>query len=195
MSQFGGRREAALEVIEKARGLGERLQQPDVVSYALNAIGLTLIITGRDGMESIRQALRTALDADLQEAAGRAYTSLQEGAIGLHRLDEAGRYYTEGMAYCEDRELGVFSMCLMGWRAHTLLLLGRWDEAEHICTRMLDHPGISPVNRLNPLRVLGTIRGRRGDAGPASCWTRRCRWPRAPASRSGSPPCARRGRS
>ena len=29
---------------------------------------------------------------------------------------------------------------------------------------MLDHPGISPVNRLNPLRVLGTIRGRRGDS-------------------------------
>ena len=29
---------------------------------------------------------------------------------------------------------------------------------------MLGHPGISPVNRLNPLRVLGTIRGRRGDA-------------------------------
>ena len=164
LSQFGGRREAALEVIEKARGLGERLQQPDVVSYALNAIGLTLIMTGRDGMESIRQALRTALDADLQEAAGRAYTSLQEGAISQHRFDEAGRYYAEGMAYCEDRELGVFSMCLMGWRAHALLLLGRWDEAEDICTRMLDQPGISPVNRLNPLRVLGTIRGRRGDA-------------------------------
>ncbi len=163
LSLFGGR-DAALEVIEKARSLGERLQRPDVVSYALNAIGLTLVITGQDGMEPIRQALRTALDADLQEAAGRAYTSLQEGAISLHRFDEAERYYTEGMAYCEDRELGVFSMCLMGWRAHTLLLLGRWDEAEGICTRMLDHPGISPVNRLNPLRVLGTIRGRRGDS-------------------------------
>src|SRR5262245_65866982 len=30
---------------------------------------------------------------------------------------------------------------------------------------MLRRQGISPVNRLNPLRVLGTIRGRRGEGG------------------------------
>jgi DNA-binding CsgD family transcriptional regulator len=53
----------------------------------------------------------------------------------------------------------------MGSRAHTLLLLGRWDEAVEICAQVLDHPGISPANQLNPLRVLGTIRGRRGEDG------------------------------
>lgn len=160
-----GRRDTALQAIARARELGERLGRPDVVSYALNAIGLSAAMAGQDGMDTIRQALEIALAADLQESAGRAYTSLQEGAISLHRFDEAGRYYAEGMAYCEDRELGVFSMCLMGWRAHNLLLLGRWDEAVQVCDRMLEHPGISPVNRLNPLRVLGTIRGRRGEDG------------------------------
>ena len=124
-------------------------------------------MTGRDGHATrSEQALRIALDADLQEAAGRAYSSLQEARIGLHRFDEAERYYAEGMAYCEDRELGVFSMCLNGWRARALLLLGRWDEAaDDLRRRCWASPGISPVNRLNPLRVLGTIRGRRGDAG------------------------------
>ena len=69
------------------------------------------------------------------------------------------------MAYCEGRELGVFSTCLSGWRAYTYMVLGRWDEAAEICIRMLDRPRISPVNRLNPLRVLGSIRGRRSEAG------------------------------
>jgi DNA-binding CsgD family transcriptional regulator/tetratricopeptide (TPR) repeat protein len=155
----------SLDVLEKARDLGERLQQPDVVSYALNAIGLSMAARGRDGVGTIRQALQIALDADLQEAAGRAHTSLQESGIFLHRFEDAERYYREGMAYCEGRELGVFTLCLMGSRAHALLLLGRWDEAAGICDQTLDHHGISPANQLNPLRVLGTIRGRRAEDG------------------------------
>ena len=75
-------------------------------------------------MGSIEQALRIALDADLQEAAGRAYSSLQEACARLHRFEEAERYYAEGMAYCEDRELGVFSTCLTGWRAYALHAAG-----------------------------------------------------------------------
>ncbi len=135
------------------------------MSYALNATGLTLVESGRDGEGPIEQALRIALDADLQEAAGRAYSSLQEACTRLHRFEDAERYYAEGMTYCEDRELGVFSMCLLGWRAETMLLLGRWDEAAEVGAQMLGRPGVSPVNRLNPLRVLASIRGRRGDAG------------------------------
>ena len=69
------------------------------------------------------------------------------------------------MAYCEGRELGVFSLCLMGWRTQTLLAVGRWDEATEVCAQMLGHRGISPVNQINPLQVLGTIRGRRGEDG------------------------------
>jgi DNA-binding CsgD family transcriptional regulator len=69
------------------------------------------------------------------------------------------------MAFCEGREMGVFSLCLLGWRARALLLLGQWDDASDICAQMLHHRGISPVNRLNPLQVLGSIRGRRGEPG------------------------------
>ncbi len=154
-----------LGVLAKARALGERLHQPDLVSYALNAIGLTHVACGRDGVGPVEEALEIALAANLPESAGRAYSSLQEALSTQQRFAESERYYTEGMAYCEDRELGVFSLCLAGWRAQTLLLLGRWDEAAAICTEMLERKGISPVNRLNPLRVLGTIRGRRGEPG------------------------------
>jgi DNA-binding CsgD family transcriptional regulator len=56
-------------------------------------------------------------------------------------------------------------MCLLGWRAAAQLQAGQWGEAERICGQMLHRPGISPVNQLNALRVLGSIRGRRGEAG------------------------------
>ena len=71
----------------------------------------------------------------------------------------------EGLAYCEGGELGVFTMCLNGWQARGLVLTGRWDEAAEICARSLGSPGISPVNQLNSLCALATIRGRRGEEG------------------------------
>ncbi|HEY3980626.1 MAG TPA: hypothetical protein VGM79_25335 [Streptosporangiaceae bacterium] len=120
------------------------------MSHALTAIG---------------SALRIALDAGLHEEAGFAYSALHEAATRMHRFDDEQCYFAEGMAYGEDRELGVFSTCLTGWRACTLMLRGQWDEAADICTRMPGRRRISPVNRLNPLRVLGTIRGRRGEPG------------------------------
>jgi DNA-binding CsgD family transcriptional regulator/tetratricopeptide (TPR) repeat protein len=160
-----GQVQQRLYFMSLARDLGERQHQPDVVSYALNAIGLSETESGGDGTATLEQALRLALNANLQEAVGRAYTSLQESFISLHRFDLAEHYYREGMSYCDDRELGVFTYCLAGARTVALTLLGRWDEAVDIGTRLLARPGVSPVNRLNALTALGCISCRRGQAG------------------------------
>ena len=85
------------------------LASPDVVSYALNAIGCSLTEEGKDGSPELERSLQTALKAGLQSGAGRAYTSLQESAVRRHRFQDADRYFATGMAYCEDRELGVFA--------------------------------------------------------------------------------------
>jgi DNA-binding CsgD family transcriptional regulator/tetratricopeptide (TPR) repeat protein len=160
-----GRSDEAVEAGEKARALGNELDQADVVSHALTVIGSAVLKDRRAGMDSVERALRIALDADLHEEAGFAYSVLHEVSARLHQLEDEERYYTQGMAYCEGRELGVFSTCLTGWRAYTLMLLGRWDEAADVSAQMLGRQRISPVNRLNPLRVLGSIRGRRGEPG------------------------------
>jgi DNA-binding CsgD family transcriptional regulator len=159
-----GQCELAITTGRQALAMGEELGEPEIVSHAQNTIGCAMLIGGQDGLALLEQALATALRADLQEAAGRAYTNLQTMTTDLHRFDEAERYFGAGMVYCEGRELGVYSTCLNGGRACMLLLLGRWDEAAEICAQMLASRGSSPVNRLNPLRVLGLIRGRRGDA-------------------------------
>ncbi len=157
--------ESTMACIAKARDLGEKFGYPDVVAYVLNAVGLHLVEVGQGGMHEIEESLRVAQQADLPEAVGRAYSSLMEAATKLHRFPDADRYYAEGLPYCEGSELGVFSMCINGWRSRELLYLGRWDEAAEVATQKLNSPGISPVNQLNHLCTLGLIRGRRGVDG------------------------------
>jgi DNA-binding CsgD family transcriptional regulator len=156
-----GRLDEAIDTLGRARDLAERMNETEIVSYALNMMGCTLLTAGQDGRGYLRQALDVA--ADLPEAAGRAMLNLHEYSVRLSEFAEAERYYTEGLAFSESRELGVFSACLLGWRSVTLLAQGQWDEAAQLAGRMLNWPHISPVNRLNSLRVLGLVRGRRGD--------------------------------
>ncbi len=124
-----GRAGEGYELFHRARDLGERLAQPAIVCYALNAIGCSRTEEGEDGTPELELSLQTALDAGLQKSVGHVYTSLQEAAVTLHRFEDADRYYAAGSAYCEDRELGVYATCLRGGRAWGLLLRGMWDEA------------------------------------------------------------------
>ncbi len=78
------------------RDIGERLGYPDLVSFVLNATGLYLVDAGQGGMPELEDSLRLALEADLSEAAGRAYSSLMEAATKLHRFPDAERYLRRG---------------------------------------------------------------------------------------------------
>src|SRR5213076_2743100 len=83
--------EATRWLLDKTRDLGERLGHPDLVCYALNAMGLLLVSAGRDGMPEIEESLRLALASDLPEAAGRAYSSLVEASVKMQRFADADR--------------------------------------------------------------------------------------------------------
>ena len=162
-----GRQAEAFDSIAQTLELGKRLGRNDVVSHALLARGTLLADSGQDGIGPIEQALQVALDADLDQQAGSAYVSLQDICVSMQRLDEAQRYYRAGTAFCEPRELRWRTRCMDGAQADTLLLLGRWDEAVDLCNEVLAIPGVSASNQLYPLRILGTIRGRRGEPGYA----------------------------
>jgi DNA-binding CsgD family transcriptional regulator/tetratricopeptide (TPR) repeat protein len=162
-----GREAEAFDSLTQAAELGKRLGRDDVVSQVLLMTGVVLVASGQDGIGSLEQALRVALDAQLDHQAANAYVDLQDSLVNVQRLAEAERYYRAGMAFCERRELRAATRCMRGAHADTLLLLGHWDEAADICTELLAIRGVSPSNQLYPLRTLGTIRGRRGEGGHA----------------------------
>jgi DNA-binding CsgD family transcriptional regulator len=163
--KMGGTNEGTLAFLGKARHIAEKLGYVDVTCLALDVAGMGLVEAGQDGMPSLEEELRIALDEAMPTRAGVAYSSIVEACAELQRFADSERYYAEGLAYCERRELAVFSKCINGWRARTLVFLGRWDEATQLSARNLGSPGISPVNQLNPLCVLGTIQGRCGEDG------------------------------
>ena len=59
----------------------------------------------------------------------------------------------------------VFTSCLLGGHAETMVLTGNWDEAADTGRLVLERRRISPVNKLTLLQALGTVMGRRGEPG------------------------------
>jgi DNA-binding CsgD family transcriptional regulator/tetratricopeptide (TPR) repeat protein len=162
-----GRHAEALDSIAKALDLAERLGRRDIMSLALITKGDRLIDSGQDGIGFMEQALRLAAEAGSEQQLCTAYLCLEDVCVSLQRFAEAERYFSAGMAIGERRELSSLARCMRVERADMLLLLGNWDEAAELCAEVLAIPGVSPWNQIYPLRILGTIRGRRGEPGHA----------------------------
>jgi DNA-binding CsgD family transcriptional regulator len=101
----------------------------------------------------------------LQEQAGRAFANLHVLYCGELRFTEAEPYFADGVAYCDEHDIGTFGICLRGEHTHTLEMLGRWDEAAALSRELLTRSQASPVNRISPLTSLGAILARRGEPG------------------------------
>jgi len=70
----------------------------------------------------------------------------------------------EGIAYCDEHDIGTYGTCLRGERTGVLEKQGRWDESASLSEEVLTSRDASPVNRINPLMSLGKIWARRGEA-------------------------------
>ncbi|HEX5466466.1 MAG TPA: LuxR C-terminal-related transcriptional regulator [Candidatus Limnocylindrales bacterium] len=150
-----------IELSEVALDLGRRLDLPRVRSYALNTIGCSLIALGRDGWGHLEEALQIARDADAEDEAGRGYANLYQFAVGSLKVAAYEWAYEEAMRYCEEHDLGTYSLCLNGSRSEALVLLGRWDEALALSHQSLGRVA-SPINRLHLLIPQAAIQARRG---------------------------------
>ena len=162
-----GRHDAAIELSRQAQALAESLGVPEVLCYALNTEAYSLAGQGADWVPLMRRALEIAVSERLQEQAGRTYANMHAIYCGQRRFAEAERCFAEGIAYCEEHDIGTFSTCLRGERTGALEKTGRWQESATLSTQLLADGGASPVNRINPLTSLGKVRARHGAPG---CW-------------------------
>ena len=79
--------------------------------------------------------------------AGRAYANIYTWFSEQYRFAQGERYWRDGIAYCDERDIATYATCLRGHRAMALLDLGRWEEAEEIADRVLATEA-SPTNLL-----------------------------------------------
>lgn len=162
-----GQVDASIALSRRAQALAESLTVPEVLSYALNTQGYAAAAQGRDWATPMHGALQIAVSGGLQAQAGRAYANLHAIYCGQRRFDEAERCFAEGVAYCDEHDIGAYSICLRGERVGALEKMGRWEESASLSEELLTRSGASPVNQINPLTGLGKVRARQGAPG---CW-------------------------
>src|SRR4051812_44202884 len=78
----------------------------------------------------MREALALALAGSYTTQIGRAYANLQTCLVDHLSYVAAEVCYREGVAYCEEHDLGAIALGLAGGHAGVLAHTGRWAEAE-----------------------------------------------------------------
>jgi DNA-binding CsgD family transcriptional regulator/tetratricopeptide (TPR) repeat protein len=164
-----GAHQAALRLAQRAEAIAEPLGAFEVLSDALNTQSCAAANMGEDWTGQIHRALHIATSHRFQEQAGRAYANIATIYGGNRLYDEAERYLVDGIAYCDEYDLRTFGTCLRAEQTSVLERTGHWDESVSLCEDLLRDGGASPINRIYPLIVLGTIRARRGEPGAWEC--------------------------
>jgi DNA-binding CsgD family transcriptional regulator len=158
--------DAAIEWGERAIDLATTLGDEEVVAHALNSVGSASAMTyDLSGFEKIERALQLSLEHGFQEHAARSYGNLSALTVWLRQYSRAERFVTEGIAYCEERDILSWQLYITAWRARLHLERGQWDAAAADARSVLAAEGISAMNRILALAVLGTVKTRRGDPG------------------------------
>jgi DNA-binding CsgD family transcriptional regulator len=159
--------EQAIKWGERAIGLAEDFGGREILVHALNNVGSAEWTTGL-GSERLERSLALALEAGLEEHVARAYTNLGTIAVRSHDFDRAEAVLAEGIAYTTERDLDSWRLYMMGFRAKTALVRGRWDEAAEDAASVLADPRSAPISQVMAFVVQGLVRARRGDPDSAA---------------------------
>jgi DNA-binding CsgD family transcriptional regulator/tetratricopeptide (TPR) repeat protein len=157
-----GAHEAARELARQAEAIAEPLGLNEVCSDARNTQACVAATLGEPWLDQLRGALQLAIDSGLQEQAGRAFSNLYAMLASSRRFEEAAQAYRDGLAYCEEHDLGTFFTCMQAERTSTAEKLGDWDGSLEASGALLRRIA-SPINRINPLTSRGRILARRAD--------------------------------
>ncbi len=161
-----GRGDIVVRLARRAQELAVRFGVPAVQSRAATTEAQAVWLASGDWEPVLRRALSIALENGIENEAGFAYTNLHELHCGNRDYAKADPYFHDGVAYCEDHDLGTYDNCLRGVRTSALERLGRWDESAGIAEAVIASVA-SPVNRMIPMTSLAMVAARR-DAG--SVW-------------------------
>jgi DNA-binding CsgD family transcriptional regulator/tetratricopeptide (TPR) repeat protein len=156
--------ESAIEFAQRAITLAEPLPDHLILSEASGVLGTARLIIGDDsGWADLERSLRLALANGFQEQAARAYNNLAAMAVSRRQYDEAARFLSAGLAYCEERDLDFLRPYMLAYRARMKFEQGHWLGASEDAEAVLRHPRATAITRIPALRTLGHLRIRRGD--------------------------------
>ena len=145
--------------------LAEKLDDPEILSHALNNVGMAEVMAGdiELGRARLERSLQLAQVHEFHEHVARAYTNLGSEAVRLRDYAVAIPYLNDGIDYCIERDLDLWSLYQLAWRARANLDQGIWLEAGEDALTVLNNPRATSLARIPALVTLGRLRVRRGD--------------------------------
>jgi DNA-binding CsgD family transcriptional regulator/tetratricopeptide (TPR) repeat protein len=152
------------ELMDRAVAMAEHLDDPSARSRVLNNSAWAAYLRGDDWRPVMAESLRIAVEAGAEAATGHAYTNSYAMYAGDFRFAEGERFWREGLAFCDQRDLATFGSCLRGHRALALLDLGRWDEVLTV-TEQVFGMEVSPINLVTSQVARALTLARRGLPG------------------------------
>jgi DNA-binding CsgD family transcriptional regulator len=140
--------------------LAEELGEDEI---AVNALSTIAVNEGNYAKleENAERARRAGLDHEV----AIALMLRASVAVGERRLDLAGRYAEEAIAFCTDRGQELMRLYTLAQRAWLELYERRWSDAADTAAFVLRIPRTSTTPRILALVVLALVRARRGDPG------------------------------
>jgi DNA-binding CsgD family transcriptional regulator/tetratricopeptide (TPR) repeat protein len=160
----GHEADSAMNWARQAIALAESWGNSSILSEALNTLGTVRLIGGDlSGWADLQRSLQLALSGGIPELVAGGYTNLGAMAVSGRRYEQASRYLTEGLAYCEEYDLDSWWPYLVAYRARLRFEQGQWSGASDDLESVLRHPRTTAVSRIPALRILGHLRIRRGD--------------------------------
>jgi DNA-binding CsgD family transcriptional regulator/tetratricopeptide (TPR) repeat protein len=159
----------AIKLARRAEAIAWPLGLSKVLSSALNTEACAVRVIGGEWADTLRQSLDIALTGRHEAEVARAYVNLHACYVADRDWAAAERYFTPGIAYCDDRDITTYSIYLRSERTSVLERTGQWDEAVALCRDLLRHGGPSPGIRVCPLNRLAMILARRGEPGAWEC--------------------------
>ncbi len=172
LAMLADRCDEAIEAAREAIDLAREVDEPAVLTHALNNLG-TAMWSGGDssGQAILEQALEVALAQGLSEHASRAYCNLTWQLLLELRPREAAQHVAAGIRHAERAEHVAFWKYLHVERGLVALADARWEDAVVDARVGLD--ATNPI-RCTALFVLGRAAVRTGS--PAQhlvdeCWS------------------------
>ena len=156
--------ESGISWAQRAVALAEACGAKEILCDALGNLGTIRLIAGdASGWADFERALRIALDGNLQEQVASGYTDLSAMCVSWRQYENASRWFSEGLAYCEKHDLDGLRRYMLMYRARKNFEQGDWPAASEDAEAVLRDPLSTPITRIPALRTLGHIRIRRGD--------------------------------
>jgi len=126
---LAGRIEECLRWTERCIDLAERLELPEIHVRALQYRGIVRILTGDpEGLEDLRQSLRTCLELGLGPETATAYVNVADWTSEMEHAGKGLELYLEGIVFAERRGQLATAAWMRGETTWRLFDLGEWDE-------------------------------------------------------------------